>query len=195
MKKLADFLAGPVAKLLARLGVHPNALTLLGLALTAGVAWLYLVDLRLGALGLLAAGAFDTLDGQVARASGRATRFGAALDSTVDRITEFAIFGALLWRFKAQPAAALALFLSLAGAVLVSYARARGEGLGVSVKAGPMSRAARYFYLAAASFLPEPLFPWAMWGFATLVWLTFIRRLYKLYTLLSTPEGGLDSDG
>ncbi len=195
MRKAAEVLAKPLTKAFVKMGVHPNALTLLGLLLTFAVAYLYLIDMRLGALGLLVAGAFDTLDGQVARASGKASRFGAALDSTVDRITEFAVFGALLWRFRAEPWTQLVLFLSLAGAVLVSYARARGEGLGASVKAGPMSRAARYLYLVGASLLPEAWFCWAMVGFAALTWLTVARRLLKLYTLLSAPEGGLESDG
>lgn len=139
------WLWGPVERASLFLGLSPDAITLASVALTAVAAWL------LGA-GLLAAGGWlylgaaslDLVDGRVARALDRTTKAGAFLDSTLDRVGELLIFGALAVHFRTTPA----LYAALAGAgasVLVSYARARGEALGVGDEArqGGMQRAER----------------------------------------------------
>jgi CDP-diacylglycerol---glycerol-3-phosphate 3-phosphatidyltransferase len=138
----------PVARLLLRLGVSPDAVTLIG---TVGVAG--------GALGFYPRHEFfwgtvvitlfvfsDTVDGVMARMSGRSSSWGAYLDSTLDRVGDSAIFGGLvLWyagRGDNIAMAALALTCLILGSV-VSYAKARAEGLGMTANVGIAERADR----------------------------------------------------
>jgi CDP-diacylglycerol--glycerol-3-phosphate 3-phosphatidyltransferase len=138
----------PVARLLLRLGVSPDAVTLVG---TVGVAG--------GALGFYPRHEFfwgtvvitlfvfsDTVDGVMARLSGRSSNWGAYLDSTLDRVGDSAIFGGLvLWyagRGDNIAMASLALTCLILGSV-VSYAKARAEGLGMTANVGIAERADR----------------------------------------------------
>src|SRR5436309_614214 len=86
-----------VGRLVGASGISPNALTFLGLALSLGAAWIVVSgNLLLGGVAFLVANAFDMLDGAVARATGKASRFGAFLDSVTDRYDEGVLFIALL---------------------------------------------------------------------------------------------------
>ncbi|MEO0249640.1 MAG: CDP-alcohol phosphatidyltransferase family protein [candidate division WOR-3 bacterium] len=191
IKKTLILLTRPLVVLLARLHVHPNILTLMGFLVTLCAAWLYLsYPMWIAALVLLAAGLFDTLDGQVARETGAESKFGALLDSVIDRLSEFAIFAALLWRFRDVPWQFAIMFLAMAASVMISYTRARGEGLLAQTKAGPMPRAVRYFWIIIASFLPPAWFVPAMILFTALAWLTVARRCWELYTFLSPLSAG-----
>ena len=121
---------------LARLGIHPDWVTVAGLALVA-VAALSLArgELLAGGLILLVSLPLDALDGAVARAMGRTGAFGMVLDSTLDRYADGLIFGALGYYFAAQgrlDMLALAL-AALAGSYLVSYVRARADDAKVAV--------------------------------------------------------------
>lgn len=190
-KRVLILLTRPLVVLLARLHVHPNILTLMGFLVTLCAAWLYLSrPMWIAALVLLAAGLFDTLDGQVARETGADSKFGALLDSVIDRLSEFAVFAALLWRFRDVPWHFAVMFLAMAASVMISYARARGEGLLAQTKAGPMPRAVRYFWIILASFLPHTWFVPAMILFNALAWLTVARRCWELYTFLSPLSAG-----
>ncbi len=124
--------AEPVALALGRLGLSPNALTILGF----GLALLGAAAAALGAFGLagllvLVGGAFDLLDGTLARASGRASRLGAFLDSVFDRAGEAAVYVGLVAGGigAALPWLAILAAAAMAAAFLVSYSRARAEGL------------------------------------------------------------------
>jgi CDP-diacylglycerol---glycerol-3-phosphate 3-phosphatidyltransferase len=139
----------PIGHALARTGLTPNAVTLIG---TAGVLG--------GALGFYPRGEFfwgtivitifvffDMFDGAVARATGRVSRFGAFLDSNMDRVSDAAIFGGVILYYSGRDhgdrlLAGLALFCLVAG-VLVSYARARAEGLGLNATIGIAERGER----------------------------------------------------
>ena len=98
----------------------------------------------------LAAGTLDLLDGVLARAGGKPTRFGAFLDSTLDRASEGVVFAAIGYRFAAEGSAldAGVVVLALLGSVLVSYVRARAEGLGARCRAGIATRAERVLLVA-----------------------------------------------
>lgn len=184
-------LTRPLVLLLTRLRVHPNILTITGFLVTLCAAWLYLSHPTwMAALVLLVAGLFDTLDGQVARERGTESKFGALLDSVVDRLSEFAVFSALLWRFREVPWQFVVMFLAMAASVMISYTRARGEGLRAQTMAGPMPRAIRYFWIIIASLLPPFCFIPAMIAFAGLAWLTVARRCWELYTFLSHLSAG-----
>jgi CDP-diacylglycerol--glycerol-3-phosphate 3-phosphatidyltransferase len=122
------------ALLLGRLGLTPNALTVIGSVLTASVGLLVAQG------GFVPAGiclwlfsATDTLDGALARATNRVSVFGAFLDSVCDRYAEAAVFFGLVWYYQSTANAlgiALA-YLALVGSLMVSYARARAEGVGL----------------------------------------------------------------
>ena len=136
----------PLARAVGRLGISPNALTVAGTLLHVGVAWL-LADghLAAGGLALAGAAAFDGLDGALARATGRDSRFGAFLDSTLDRVSEAIVFFGLLvhtQRAGLAPEGGLVL-VALAGSLVVSYTRARAEGLGVGTTSGVFGRLER----------------------------------------------------
>lgn len=194
----------PLVSLLSRLGVHPHVLSATGVFLTLVAAYFYAQGtLRLGGLVLLLAGLFDALDGDVARRTGKKSSFGALLDSSLDRISEMALFGGLIYHFRSDPLGFGTLFLALITSIMVSYLRARGEGLGASVQLGWMDRTGRYTFLILASLLlPRRWFIPAMVLFVALTGWTVVARWRVLYTRLShTPdspqpgEKGGSSDG
>jgi CDP-diacylglycerol---glycerol-3-phosphate 3-phosphatidyltransferase len=87
----------------------------------------------------------DMIDGAVARASGRSSKFGALLDSSCDRVADAAIFGGLAWYFARhnEPSLLLAALLCLVLGSLTSYIRARAEGLGLTASVGFAERSER----------------------------------------------------
>jgi CDP-diacylglycerol--glycerol-3-phosphate 3-phosphatidyltransferase len=143
----------PAAKLLSSLGVSPNVVTLVGLLVAGGAAYLVSAGhLLAGGIVLAVSGLFDLLDGALARATGKATRFGALLDSVSDRVGEGALLLGILLFYVFQPhtiGVALA-FVAMAGSFMVSYLRARAEGLGIECKAGLMTRPERVATLAVS---------------------------------------------
>jgi len=137
---------GPVARRIAAVGVSANAVTILGGALTCIGAALLAMNLPLAALVVLAIGTLaDTLDGQVAKATGGGTAFGAFLDSTVDRLSDAALFigTVLLAATTGQAALVWWGLVALTTSFLVSYVRAKAESMGVGASVGPAPREAR----------------------------------------------------
>jgi CDP-diacylglycerol--glycerol-3-phosphate 3-phosphatidyltransferase/CDP-diacylglycerol--inositol 3-phosphatidyltransferase len=141
-------LLSPIANLLIRLGVSPDAVTLVGtLGVSAG-ALIFFPQGRL-LIGVLVISAFvfsDLIDGHMARTTGRVSKFGAFWDSTLDRVADGAIFIGLAlyfaWHHPDRLYLVLSLICLLMGSV-TSYARSRGETLGFSVKVGIAERADR----------------------------------------------------
>lgn len=142
----------PVGRGLGRMGLTANVLTVVGVLVTLGAAYL-VAEGRLLIAGVVLAGAalFDVLDGAVAKATGSTSRFGALLDSTTDRLGDGATFAAMAWLYGIDPdapgrrslvVAALAL-ATMVFAFLVSYVKARAEGLGYEAKVGLAERAER----------------------------------------------------
>ncbi|MDP2989249.1 MAG: CDP-alcohol phosphatidyltransferase family protein [Kiritimatiellota bacterium] len=148
---ISSHVAPPLARLLARTHVTPNALTWMGFVITAGAAALIITghNLAAGIVALLA-GFIDTLDGALARLTGRVTRFGAVLDSTLDRLSEAVLLLAVLVVFAREEQVAWSLLtgVALVGSLMVSYIRARIEGLGVACQAGFFTRPERVIILA-----------------------------------------------
>jgi CDP-diacylglycerol--glycerol-3-phosphate 3-phosphatidyltransferase len=152
----------PFVTLFLRMGISPDAVTLVG---TIGVSAGALVFFPQGLLweGVLVVTAFvfsDLIDGQMARVSGRTSRFGAFWDSTLDRIGDAAIFGALVL-FFAGPGddflyLCLALYCLVMGSV-TSYARARAESLGMDAKGGLAERADRLVAILVMTFFGDLL--------------------------------------
>ena len=174
----------PIARLLARLGFTPNALTLLGLALTLGVAVvLALGHTTLGGWLFLLAGAFDALDGTLARLTNRKTRFGAFLDSTCDRYADAAILMGMMIPFlrSGQHTPVILAVASIVGSVLVSYTRARAEGLGLECKVGLLTRLERFLLIAAALILNQVTL--VLWALAILSNFTAIQRIVHVWRI------------
>ena len=139
-------LAVPFAVGLGRAGLTPNALTIIGFLGTCSAAVLAGLQLWLAAgIVSLAFAAFDMLDGALARATGRVSKFGAFLDSTLDRAGESAVYVGIVWgaSVSGQPALAVASAATLVVAFLVSYTRARAEGLGYGGDVGIAPRPER----------------------------------------------------
>ncbi len=147
------------ARLFLRLGLHPNTMTFIGVAGNFVAAWfLAQGDFRIGGLLVVAMGAFDALDGAMARLKGESSRWGAFVDSVSDRYSELAIIGGVLWYFvhRGDALGALLAYLAAFGAVLVSYIRARAASLGIDIKVGLLTRFERYLVLAPTLVLGLP---------------------------------------
>ena len=138
----------PIARFLLRIGVSPDAVTVVGtLGVVAGaLAFFPRGELLVGVLVITAFVFSDLLDGTMARMSGQSSRWGAFLDSTLDRLGDAAIFGGLAMYYvgpgESDPLAALAMYCLVMGSV-TSYARARAESLGMQAKVGVAERADR----------------------------------------------------
>ncbi len=178
----AQVITVPIARILNRWKVHPNTLTLLGCLLTVGVGGVLASGrLTLGGWLLAIVAPVDALDGALARLSGRGSRFGAFLDSTLDRVSEGVLYLCLaahyLWRGATTEV--LLAFLSLIGAFLVSYVRARAEAHGFSCKVGFFTRLERTAVLAVGLILGFPTV--TLWVLAIGSNLTALWRILHVY--------------
>jgi CDP-diacylglycerol--glycerol-3-phosphate 3-phosphatidyltransferase len=146
----------PLARLLLRLGVSPDVVTLVGtLGVCVGALAFYpRHEFFWGTIVITAFVFSDTLDGIMARMSGRSGNWGAYLDSTLDRVGDAAIFGGLVLWYAGDGNDTLMAALALANLILgsvVSYARARAEGLGMTANVGIAERAERLVATLAAT--------------------------------------------
>ncbi len=157
-KNISNCVTQPIASVLARTPLTPNAVTWLGFCITIGAAVLIVTEHLLAAgIVVLVAGFFDMLDGALARVTNRVTRFGGILDSTLDRLSEAILLLALLAIFarEGQVAESLLVGFALLGSLMVSYIRARMEGLGIECKAGLFTRPERVIVLALGLLLSQ----------------------------------------
>ena len=180
----------PIARFLIRLGATPNLITVLGFILTVGVSVVLAAGYtRLAAPLLVIALGFDSLDGTVARLTGAESRFGAFLDSTLDRWAEIAIYLALAWFFvhSGQENNALLAALAMATSLMVSYTRARAEGIGVPLKEGLLTRLERMVILIVG--LLFNVLTWALWIIAVLAGVTAVQRILATRRLTQSVDG------
>jgi CDP-diacylglycerol--glycerol-3-phosphate 3-phosphatidyltransferase len=153
---ISGYIAPPLARLLLKTPLSPNAVTWIGFLVTLGAAALIATDhIFISGIVVVVAGLFDMLDGALARVKGQVTRFGGVLDSSFDRLSEGALLLALVYVFArdGQTIWSLVSGIALLGSVMVSYIRARVEGLGVQCKAGVFTRPERVIILAAGLLL------------------------------------------
>ncbi|HNZ14795.1 MAG TPA: CDP-alcohol phosphatidyltransferase family protein, partial [Anaerolineaceae bacterium] len=146
LRKTFKGLLDGVASFFLKIGLTPNAVTLLGLAGSIGAAVLIALGMPLwGGIVLLLMAPLDAVDGAMARLSGKSSKFGAFLDSVIDRYSELFIYAAILYMFFEQGnfLGVMVCFAAASGAVLVSYTRARAEALGFDAKVGVMTRVER----------------------------------------------------
>jgi phosphatidylinositol phosphate synthase len=172
---------------LARTRVTPNALTAGGVLLCAAAAVsVYFEDRNelagfwIGAALFIVGSILDILDGALARTSGKATPFGAFVDSMTDRVSEGLVLAAigLVFMREGNEVALAFTFAAAVGSFLVSYARAKAEILGLRGDVGIGSRAERVVVISAGLILaPWGGLQWAIYLLAVTAWLTVVQRL------------------
>jgi CDP-diacylglycerol--glycerol-3-phosphate 3-phosphatidyltransferase len=180
-----------IGQALARWNVSPNAVTYLGLVLTMGVAVLAaLGEIRWAGVVYVFAATCDALDGTLARVSGKGSRFGAFLDSTIDRFEESTVFlGLIIYYALVDRQLEIPLILLVAvGSLLVSYTRARAEGVGVACKEGLMTRPVRVVIMIAAMILDQVLIALVILAVTTL--LTTFHRMFYVWQMTGGEKGG-----
>lgn len=127
----------------------------------------------------------DFIDGAMARAMGKATRFGALLDSSLDRYSEAVLLFGLLWFYAMEQATTqvILIFATVIGSLLVSYVRARAEGLGLDAEVGIMRRTLRIITLSLGLLLSpiEPALLVILWILAISTNLTALYRLFHVW--------------
>jgi CDP-diacylglycerol--glycerol-3-phosphate 3-phosphatidyltransferase len=173
----------PLVTVLERAGVSPMAVTIAGLALSfVGAGFVAAGRLRVGALALVVSGLCDTIDGSLARSAGQASRFGAFIDSTLDRVAELAFFSALVYHYASaggrwSGAMIMLTLAALAGSLLTSYARARAEGLGLECTVGVLERPERIALLVVGLAFGHAVLSPVIALLAVLSLYTFIQRV------------------
>jgi CDP-diacylglycerol--glycerol-3-phosphate 3-phosphatidyltransferase len=196
-RAFATRLLTPLATVLIRLRISPDIVTIVG---TFGVCFGALVfyprhQFFWGSAFIAVFATFDTLDGTMARLSGRSTKWGAYLDSTLDRVADSAIFAGLVLWYSGDGdtpyLAALALACLILGSV-VSYAKARAEGLGMTANVGIAERAERVIVVLLATALvglgvPEVLLTVVLSLLALASLITVIQRMLEVRRQAFTP--------
>lgn len=176
-----------IGRIVARTGLTPNMLTWVGLVLNLFTAWVLSHGAFVaGGLLVLVAGAFDALDGSVARATGRVSAFGAFLDSTLDRLSEAILYFGLLTFFVSRAAyrQEIALtYLAIVGSLMVSYTRARAEGLGYECKVGLFTRLERVLVLALGLLVAQLRI--ALWILVAGSFFTAFHRMWHVWKAAS----------
>ena len=144
----------PLARVLSAIRVRPDALTVAGWVLSVCAATLFALGYtKTAGAVMLFAGLFDALDGAVARESNLMSSFGAFLDSTLDRLSESAIFVGIVFFYasSSRPYEALLAGVAMTFSLMTSYTRARAEGLGFECEVGLLERAGRVVLLSLLS--------------------------------------------
>jgi CDP-diacylglycerol---glycerol-3-phosphate 3-phosphatidyltransferase len=180
----------PLARLFLRLGIRPDVVTMVGtLGVCVGALGFYpRHQFFLGTIIISVFALSDTLDGIMARLSGHSSKWGAYLDSTLDRVADSAIFGGLVLWYAGDGdtpyLAALALACLILGSV-VSYAKARAEGLGMTANVGIAERAERVITVLIATGLvglgvPEVLLTVVLALLAVASLITVVQRMLEV---------------
>lgn len=189
-RKRVSRVADPIARVVAKVGLTPTAVTLLGLTISiVGAVLIALGHLAVGA-GVLGFGALlDILDGVLARLTETETRRGALLDSFTDRVGEVAMWSGIAFYLGDRGEATLVM-LSIAavcGSLLIPYLRAKAEAEGVEGKGGLMGRAERLLVFCVGIGLAGfdlPTLEATLWILAILTWLTVLQRFRNTWAQL-----------
>ncbi len=184
-------LIDPVVGFFIKKRLNPNHFTTLGLLLSVPTAYLFGIGHhRIAGAIMLLGGTFDIIDGKVARATNRTTKFGALYDSTLDRYSEVMIFFGLIyyfivdWTHSASTISlvtAVAVAVAIGGSVMTSYVRARAEGLGLECKIGIMQRSERVVFIAFGAIFHLKTLIIAIIIVAILSNITAIQRLFYVW--------------
>jgi CDP-diacylglycerol--glycerol-3-phosphate 3-phosphatidyltransferase len=180
-----------VSRTLARWNISPDAVTYMGLLLTIGVAALAaLGEIRWAGVAYIFASVCDAVDGTLARVSGRGSRFGAFLDSTIDRFEEsIVLLGLSIHYARVGGLVEIPLILVVAvGSLMVSYTRARAEAVGVACKVGIMTRPPRVVIMIVGMILDQVLIALIILAITSLF--TAFHRMYHVWRATGGDKGG-----
>ena len=178
-----------LVRFLTRQGIRPNTVTLIGLLLNiVAAAFLAIGVFLVAGILMIAAGACDLLDGRVARASQRVTRFGAFLDSVIDRYSDVALLLGIAIRYLLQHDSGLLLLtlVGIIGSLMVSYTRARAETVIPSCTVGFLERPERLVLLIVGALFG--IMPAVLWMLAILSHYTAAHRVYFVWQQLRAQE-------
>ena len=211
LQKVIYRIINPLIRLMIRLHITPNIVTLLGFVGNLVAMWLFLKAAQLGGqtsdayclIGwggaiILFAGLFDMMDGRLARMGGMSSTFGALWDSTLDRYSELVtLFGICLVFLLAGAEwfwMGVVTFAAMVGSIMVSYVRARAEGLDIECKVGLMQRPERVVVTAVVAIVSgfaQNLWPLAvgMMLIAVLANITAFWRVAHCYKVLKERDG------
>lgn len=183
----------PVVTLLAKIGVSPDLLTILGMLLHFFFAWLIATgEFVWAGFAIFIFVPLDALDGALARKIGRQQgNFGAFLDSTSDRIAEIILYsGYLSYFYQINDVwMSIATYAAVTGSIMVSYTRSRAEALGLSCKVGLLTRVERYVVIVATLVLSVFWPGFVNIGIAVLAvgtWFTVGQRVYHVWRQTKT---------
>jgi CDP-diacylglycerol--glycerol-3-phosphate 3-phosphatidyltransferase len=193
----------PIDRVLVKLRVHPHVLTVAGLAISVlafnffRLGWFFW-----GGMMVVLSGICDVLDGRLARGTNRMSKFGALIDSTIDRYSEVIMFLGLAVFFRQTHVyISYLIILAIAGSFMVSYTRARAEGLGIECKMGLMQRPERMTYLALGALIGSAFLKlgWtktgiyvviaSIWFIAIFANITVIQRVIYIRNQLKKANG------
>lgn len=190
----------PFSRWLARVGVTPNAITVVGTLGTIACSVIFLARgwWMTGSLAIWGLTMFDALDGLVARVGGMSSRFGAVLDSTCDRFADAAVFGGIAWYFAVhgQRWMLLAALLCLVLGSITSYIRSRAEAAGFSCRVGIAERTDRLIIVLTGTGLSGDPFHWpylqaiALWLLVAASTITVGQRLATVYQQAKRAPAG-----
>jgi len=189
LRSHTHWLVNSIARVIGRLGIRPNWMTLLGLVANLFVALLIVRGhLRIGGALTILASLFDAFDGALARVLGQITSFGAFLDSTLDRFSEAVVYLGLLLYYAQQGRRMemILIYATIVGSLLVSYTRARAEGLGLQCRVGLLTRSERVCLLVVG--LLAGIMPWMLWALAVLTNVTVAQRIIHVWHLTRSTE-------
>jgi CDP-diacylglycerol--glycerol-3-phosphate 3-phosphatidyltransferase len=196
LRKVAAGVLDPVVSSLARIGVSPDMLTILGMLFHFLFAWLIATGefVWAGILIFLIV-PMDALDGALARKIGRKGNFGAFLDSNSDRIAEIILYSGYISWFTQQEdfLAVTAAYAAVTGSLMVSYTRARAEALGYNCKIGIFSRVERYVVIVASLILSAFIPGMAAFGLYLLAigtWITVAQRVVHVWRQAKASDAG-----
>ncbi|MEI7556696.1 CDP-alcohol phosphatidyltransferase family protein [Candidatus Chlorohelix sp.] len=183
-------IARVVVRIFVKTPLTPNRITVIGFLLNIPVAYVLANGwFLLGGLLILFAGVFDMLDGALAKITGRASTFGAFLDSSLDRYSEAVVFLGLLLYYRNIPDAdkdggSILVYVSISGSFMISYVKARAEGLGLQCKMGLLPRPERVVLIALGTFISafwSPALPISLWILAVGTNLTAFQRIIYIW--------------
>jgi CDP-diacylglycerol--glycerol-3-phosphate 3-phosphatidyltransferase len=178
----------PGARIFAKLHIHPNAITLMGLFISGFVGWFAAIgNWNLAAVFIIVASCMDGLDGLVARVYNKKSVFGAIFDSTIDRLTEIMwLLGICVFFVKHPLWGDLSLyvtFTTITGSLMVSYVRARCEGEKIPCSGGFLQRPERIIVLLCCFVFGPKIMFWGLALLSFLAYFTVIQRIIIAYSL------------
>jgi CDP-diacylglycerol--glycerol-3-phosphate 3-phosphatidyltransferase len=172
-------LLDPIGRALLRAGVSPNAVTVAGtIGVLAGSYVAAMGHLVWAVVVVTLSALTDVMDGSMARIQGTSGKFGAILDSTMDRVADGAVFIGLAYLYRDEVPTFLAVMICLVAGQVVSYVKARAEGLGMSCNVGLVERAERLILVGVGALMTG--FGLA-WGLPAALWVLAAGSIFTVF--------------